>query len=85
MKQLSVTDQHGEVFNATLNNDVKGWYVDKNGHDTVFVPYSRSFDVNGVQRMATTIEEAMSIGRLLIKLDAEAFAQFEKSHPELNP
>lgn len=85
MKSLSFTDNSGEVFNANFNTDCNGWYIDKNGYNSVFVPYSRSFDVNGVSRMATTIEEALSIGRLLIRLSEEAFTHFEKSHPELNP
>jgi hypothetical protein len=85
MKLLSITDEHGEVFNASFDLAAAGWYVDKNGSSTVFVPFSRSFVVNDITRFATTIQEAMNIGRLLIRLEEEAFTHFEKSHPELNP
>lgn len=81
----SFTSNSGEVFNANWNTDNNGWYVDKNGSDHVFVPYSKSFEINRATYMATTIQEALRLGIHMIELNAEAFANFEKSHPELNP
>ena len=85
MNKLSKTTEGGEVYTATLFNDLKGWYVDRNGTYTVFVPFSRIIEVDGISRMATVIDEALSIGQRLIDLSEEYFTHFEKSHPELNP
>ena len=85
MKSLSQTTESGEVYNAHFMTANNGWYIDKNGADHVYVPYSRIFKMNGCEYMATTIDEAMRLGRIMIKLADEAFTQFEKNHPELNP
>ena len=85
MKPASFTTQFGEVFTANFNKANNGWYVDKNGNSHEFVPYSRSFNVNGSDRMATTSAEALRIGILMIELAEDAEVHFFKSHPELNP
>lgn len=85
MNTLSITTQDGEVFTATFHQENKGWYIDQNGHSHVFVPYSRSFKVNDIDYTATTGAEALRIGRIMIRLNDEAFSDFEKNHPELNP
>lgn len=85
MNPYTRTDEAGEVFTATFHKANNGWYVDKNGSSHVFIPYSRSFDIDGLSFMATVDAEALRLGRMLINREAEAFAQFEKNHPELNP
>jgi len=83
---LTQTDQFGEVWQlGHFNNENKGWYGYKNNYDAVFIPYSRSFKINDITYMATTKEEALRLAIILIKSNDEAFAQFEKNHPELNP
>ena len=85
MNILSLTQPNGDVFTASFDLGNNGWYVDQNGHSHVYVPYSRIFKINGIEYMATVASEALRLGKMMIKLEDEAFVAFEKNHPELNP
>jgi hypothetical protein len=84
MNTLSETIE-GEVFTANFSKVHNGWMVDYNGHDHVLIPYSRIFQINGIEYMATGIYEALRLGIILINSNFAAWSAFEASHPELNP
>jgi hypothetical protein len=85
MNTLTNTTEAGEVYTANFKKELNGWLIDENGHDHVYVPYSRSFQINGIDYMATGIDQALRLGTMMIRLNNEAFASFEASHPGLNP
>lgn len=62
-----------------------GWEVLDGLSVISIIPYSASFEINGVRYMATTDAEAERLGNMIVKAADEAETAFLKSHPELNP
>lgn len=67
------------------NSPFTGWYVINGGSAIAFIPYSSSFNIDGVSYMATTQAEADRLATIIVSNENRAEANFFKSHPELNP
>ena len=80
-----ITTEGGEVYTATFNQDLNGWYVDKNGADSVFIPRLKVFKLEGVEYFVSDTYNAARYGKMKIDENEAAFVAFEKNHPELNP
>lgn len=67
------------------NSPFTGWYV-RNGESVIaFIPYSGSFEYNGLRYMATGDAEAERLGKMMVSDDNRVEVEFFRSHPELNP
>lgn len=78
---ISKTNESGETFTATWMADMKVWKIDKNGNTPVYISFSRSFIRKGITYMATTIEEALRVGIILIETTEDYLDNLEKNHP----
>lgn len=67
------------------NSPFTGWYVLDGCSVIGFIPYSSSFEYNGVRYMATVDAEAERIGKMMVSNEHRAESEFFRSHPELNP
>lgn len=67
------------------NSPFTGWQVLDGLTVIASIPYSASFEYNGMRYMATTDAEAERLGKMMVNDAHEAEASFFKSHPELNP
>ena len=88
MKKYEIVTPEGEVYSVSHRHDsnwnFQGWNLYKNDNFITLIP-NVSFELNGVNVTCKDDADAIKLGRVIEKIEADAEKAFFLQHPELNP